>query len=64
MLYTGEYNGRRHGGGRIVECETLEAERLKKEGKCPICRGLGKTPDGRYDCTTCNGTGKYQESSK
>lgn len=41
-----------------------EAERLKKEGKCPICRGMGKTPDGRYDCTTCNGTGKYQESSK
>ncbi|MBR3088810.1 MAG: hypothetical protein IKH02_07295 [Prevotella sp.] len=46
------------------KAQDKEAERLKKEGKCPICRGLGKTPDGRYDCTTCNGTGKYQESSK
>ena len=38
-----------------------EAERLKKEGICPSCRGFGKTPDGRFTCVVCNGTGKYQE---
>jgi hypothetical protein len=39
-----------------------EIERLKKEGKCPSCRGMGKTPDGRYTCAECNGTGKYHEN--
>ena len=39
--------------------QAKEAERLKKEGKCPSCKGFGKTQDGRYACTTCNGTGKY-----
>ena len=41
-----------------------EAEKLKQEGKCPSCKGFGKTPDGRYTCTVCNGTGKYQEKTK
>ena len=41
--------------------QAKEAERLKQEGKCPSCRGFGKTPDGRYTCTVCNGTGQYQE---
>ena len=40
--------------------QAKEAEKLKQEGKCPSCRGFGKTPDGRYTCTVCNGTGLYQ----
>lgn len=40
---------------------TKEQEQLKKEGKCPVCRGMGKTIDGKYDCSACNGTGKYKE---
>lgn len=36
-----------------------EAEKLKQQGKCPSCHGNGKSPDGRYICTVCNGTGKY-----
>jgi RecJ-like exonuclease len=35
-----------------------ERERLLQEGKCPDCRGMGKTPDGLYSCAKCNGTGK------
>ena len=36
-----------------------EQEKLKKEGKCPVCRGAGLSPDGQYECTSCKGTGKY-----
>lgn len=43
--------------------QAKEAERLKQEGKCPSCRGMGKTPDGRYTCTACNGTGKYTSNN-
>ena len=38
-------------------------EQLKKEGKCPICSGMGKTPDGLYTCETCKGTGRYYETN-
>ena len=44
--------------------QAKEAERLKQEGKCPSCRGAGKTLDGRYTCTVCNGTGQYQEKKE
>ncbi len=37
-----------------------QEEQLKKEGKCPTCSGMGRTPDGQYICDTCNGTGKYE----
>ena len=36
------------------------AEQLKQSGKCPTCRGMGRTPDGLYICTTCQGSGKYK----
>ncbi len=36
-----------------------EQEKIKEEGKCPECRGFGKSPDGKYECTSCKGTGKY-----
>lgn len=41
-----------------------EIERLKQQGKCPVCKGIGKSADGRYDCVACHGTGKYQEENK
>jgi DnaJ-class molecular chaperone len=44
--------------------QAKETELLKQEGKCPSCRGAGKTPDGRYTCTVCNGTGQYQEKKE
>lgn len=44
--------------------QAKEREKLIQEGKCPTCQGMGKTPDGRYTCTDCNGTGKYQSASK
>lgn len=47
-----------------AKAKEKEAERLKNEGKCPDCHGVGKTPDGRYTCITCNGTGKYQLEKK
>jgi cytochrome c-type biogenesis protein CcmH/NrfF len=40
-----------------------EAEKLKKQGKCPSCQGIGKSPDGQFICPVCNGTGKYQEKT-
>ncbi len=39
--------------------QAKEAERLRQQGKCPACNGMGRTPDGRYTCTECKGTGKY-----
>ena len=41
-----------------------EKERLQKEGKCLSCHGYGKTPDGKYTCPACNGTGMLQEEKK
>lgn len=35
-----------------------EKEQLKKQGKCQTCAGMGRTPDGKYVCPTCQGTGK------
>lgn len=35
-----------------------EKEQLKKQGKCQACAGMGRTPDGKYVCPTCQGTGK------
>ena len=40
--------------------QAKEAEQLRRQGKCPACNGFGKTPDGRYTCTECGGTGKWE----
>lgn len=39
-----------------------ERTQLMKDGKCPVCKGMGKSADGKYDCKACNGTGKYNET--
>ena len=38
-----------------------EEKQLRQEGKCPVCHGMGKTPDGLYTCSKCNGIGKISE---
>ena len=40
-----------------------EEKQLKQQGKCPSCHGMGKTPDGLYDCPKCKGTGKINPST-
>jgi len=40
-----------------------QQEQLKKDGKCPKCGGMGRTPDGQFICETCKGTGKYTETN-
>jgi DnaJ-class molecular chaperone len=40
--------------------EQKEREKLMNDGKCPDCRGMGKSPNGMTTCNTCKGTGKYQ----
>ena len=52
-------NGQTQSKTKRDKANDKEAERLMKEGKCPVCKGIGKTPDGMYTCETCKGTGKY-----
>ena len=52
-------NGQTQSKTKRDKANDKEAERLMKEGKCPVCKGMGKTPDGMYTCETCKGTGKY-----
>ena len=44
--------------------ERKERERLEQEGKCTVCKGIGKSADGKYICTACNGTGKTTEKNQ
>jgi len=44
----------------MVKNEQKQRETMMNDGKCPDCRGMGKTPDGKTVCNTCKGTGKYQ----
>ena len=45
----------------MTKAEQKEREKLMNDGKCPDCRGMGKSPDGKTTCRTCQGTGKYQK---
>ena len=63
--YHGLQNAQKPKGSHLSAKQwAKEAERLKQEGKCLSCRVMGKSPDGRYTCAVCNGTGKYQERKK
>ena len=63
--YGGLQNAQKSKGSHpSAKQQAKEAEKLKQEGKCPSCKGFGKTPDGRYTCTVCNGTGQYQEKKE
>ena len=55
-----EKNGMKSGKSKK---DTKELQKLEKEGKCLICRGIGKTIDGKYTCPKCNGTGLAPKSS-
>ena len=44
----------------MTKADQKEREKLTNEGKCPDCRGMGKSPDGKTTCNTCKGTGKYK----
>ena len=57
-------NNAKPGSTVSTKQQVREREKLVKEGKCPTCRGVGKTPDGRYACIACNGTGKYQQKNE
>ncbi len=43
---------------REAKEKASERQKLIEQGKCPDCYGIGKTADGKYNCATCNGTGK------
>lgn len=38
----------------------IELEKLINEGKCPQCKGMGKSADGKIICPACNGTGTFE----
>ena len=57
-------NGQSQSKTKRDKANDKEAEQLKKEGKCPVCKGMGRTPDGLYICETCKGTGKYNEKEQ
>jgi RecJ-like exonuclease len=44
--------------------EREEREQLERDGKCTVCKGIGKSADGKYVCTACNGTGKTTEKNQ
>ena len=48
-----------------INNKTIDKERkqLMKDGKCPVCKGMGKSADGKYTCKACDGTGKYNNTN-
>lgn len=48
-----------------INNKAREKERTKmmNDGKCPVCKGMGKSADGKYTCKACGGTGKYNNSN-
>jgi len=61
-VYDGVKNAKSGGTGSkgsYAAKTAKEKERLKADGKCPVCSGVGRSPDGNYVCEACKGTGKY-----
>ena len=64
-MQKGINNARPHSTQRTdTKKERKERERLELEGKCTVCKGIGKSADGKYLCTACNGTGKTTEKNQ
>ncbi len=63
-VYSGVSTAKPSSAKGMAKQKAKEQEQLKTDGKCPVCRGQGRSADGQYTCKACNGTGKYTANNK